>query len=155
VTPIPKGRELADPAAAGSQVGALADLQLDDVRKAGTEAAVAHATYETRDGLSLMLSGIQNAEQRYLSIRVAASSPAAQAQARDLNGRLAGWEFEIPGYRYDAVFRPLAALLKPLPVPAGASAPARRSQGAPTPLPFGPQAGSAGGQDQALPQQSR
>ena len=32
--PIPKGRELADPAAPAAQAGALAGLQLDDVRKA-------------------------------------------------------------------------------------------------------------------------
>ena len=36
VSPIPKGRELADPGAGATQAGALVGLQLDDVRKAGT-----------------------------------------------------------------------------------------------------------------------
>lgn len=154
VTPIPKGRELADPAAAGSQAGALAGLQLDDVRKAGAEAAVAHATYLTSDGLALTLSGIQNAEQRYLSIAASATSPAALAQARELNARLAGWEFEVPGYRYDSLFRPLERLLKPKALPAGAGAPAPAPAGPPARLPFGPQPGPAAGQDQVTPQQS-
>ena len=151
VTPIPKGRLLGDPAAAGSQVGALAGLQLDDVRKAGTQAAVAHAIYLTRDGLTLTLAGIQQAEQRYVTIAVSGSSPAAQMQARDLNARLAGWEFEVPGYRYDSLFRPLEPLLQPKRVAAaGSSAPARRPAGVPARLPFGPQAG----QDKVTPQRS-
>ncbi len=152
VTPIPKGRELGDPAAAGSQAGALAGLQLDDVRRTGTQAAVAHATYVTTDGLTLTLSGIQDAEQRYISIAVSGSSPAAQTQARDLNARLAGWQFEVPGYRYDALFRPLEPLLNPKPVAAaaGSSAPARSPVGAPARLPFGPQTGD----DKVTPQQS-
>ena len=28
---------------------------------------------------------------------------------------MAGWEFEVPGYRFDTLFRPLEQLLKPLP----------------------------------------
>jgi Domain of unknown function (DUF4340) len=139
VSPIPKGRELGDPAAAGSQAGALAGLQLDDVRKAGNPAAAAHAAYLTSDGLTVTLSGIQDAEQRYITIAVSGSSPAAQTQARDLNARLAGWEFELPGYRYDALFRPLEPLLKPKPAP-----------GTPARLPFGPQAG----EDKVTSQQS-
>jgi hypothetical protein len=154
VTPIPKGRELGDPAAPASQAGALAGLQLDDVRKAGSVAAAAHATFVTSDGLTLALSGIQEAEQRYLTITVSGSSPAAQAQARDLNARLAGWEFEVPGYRYDSLFHPLEQLLKPkaaASTPAGASGPTPGPAAGPARLPFGPQ----GGHDKVTPQQSQ
>ena len=152
VTPIPKGRELGDPAAPASQAGTLAGLQLDDVRKAGSGAAVAHATFVTSDGLTLALAGIQVAEQRYITIAVSGSSPTAQAQARDLNARLAGWEFEIPGYRYDSLFQPLEQLLKPktAATPAGASGPAQSPAAGPARLPFGPQ----GGEDKVTPQQS-
>jgi len=146
VTPIPKGRELGDPAAPASQAGALAGLQLDDVRKAGNLPAIAHATFVTSDGLTLALSGIQEAEQRYLTIAASGVSPTAQAQAHDLNARLAGWEFEIPGYRYESLFRPLEQLLKPKAV----AAPAAPAAG-PARLPFGP----PGSQDKATPQQSR
>jgi Domain of unknown function (DUF4340) len=121
VSPLPKGRELADPGAPAAQAGALVGLQLDDVRKAGTQAPVAQATFRMGDGLILTLAGIQDGETRYLSVAATASTPAAQPRARDLNARLAGWEFELPGYRYDTLFHPLEQLLKPKPVPAPAA----------------------------------
>jgi hypothetical protein len=123
ISPIPKGRELADAAAQAPQAGALAALQLDDVRKAGTAAGVAHASVHTRDGLVLAITGYQEAEQRYVNFQVTTDVPAAQPRARDLNARLAGWEFEIPSYRYDALFQPLEQLLKPKP-----TAPAAKSK---------------------------
>jgi len=57
VSPLPKGRELADPSAPASQAGALAGLQLDDVRKAATHTAASHARFHTGDGLTLTLTG--------------------------------------------------------------------------------------------------
>jgi hypothetical protein len=148
VTPIPKGRELADPAAASAQAGGLAGLQLDDVRKAGTAAPAATATFQTGDGLTLTLSGVKEGETRYLTVTAAATAPAAQQRARELNARLNGWEFEVPGYRYDGLFRPLEPLLKPKPTPAAASPKAASS---PAALPFGP---AAQGQGKVTPQQS-
>lgn len=115
VSPIPKGRELADASAPASLAGVLAGLQLDDVRKAGSLSPAAQASFLTDDGLTLVIAGIEDAEQRYIAVVAAASLPAAQARVRDLNARLSGWEFEIPGYRYDALFRPLEQLLKPKP----------------------------------------
>jgi len=117
VTPLPKGRELADPSAPAAQAGALLGLQLDDVRKAGAHAPAAQAIFRTGDGLILTLAGISEGETRYLTVAATASAPAAQQRAQDLNARLAGWEFELPGYRYDTLFRPLEQLLKPLPAP--------------------------------------
>ncbi len=117
VSPLPKGRELADPGAPAAQAGALAALQLDDVRKATGHAPAAQASFHTGDGLILTLAGIPEGETRYLSIAATASAPAAKPRAQELNARLAGWEFELPGYRYDTLFRPLEQLLKPLPTP--------------------------------------
>ena len=115
VTPLPKGRELGDAAAPAAQAGVLAGLQLDDVRKAGTLAAVAHGHFHTRDGLTLDIAGIQEGEQRYITVAASGARPGAQQKAQDLNARLSGWEFEVPGYRFDTLFRPLEQLLKPLP----------------------------------------
>jgi Domain of unknown function (DUF4340) len=120
LTPLPKGRELADPGAPAAQAGGLVGLQLDDVRKAAAHAPVAQATFHMGDGLVVTLAGIQDGETRYISVAATASTPAAQPRARDLNARLAGWEFELPGYRYDTLFHPLAELLKPLPAPSSA-----------------------------------
>ncbi len=142
VSPIPKGRRLADPSAPASQAAGLAGLQFDDVRKAGTPGAPAHAIFESRDGLSLAVAGIQDGERRYISVVATATTPAAQVLARDLNARLAGWEFELPGYRYDALFRPLEQLLVPKPSAAPAAGTPKEPYASPvaTPnaLPFGP-----------------
>jgi hypothetical protein len=130
VSPIPKGRKLADPSAPASQAAALAALQLDDVRKAATVAATAQAVFQTRDGLSLSIAGIKDGELRYITVAASAAAPDAQGRARDLNARVAGWEFELPGYRYDALFRPLEELLVPN----------KPASSAPAALPFGPKA---------------
>lgn len=153
VSPIPKGRELADASSPQAQAGALVGLQLDDVRKAAAHAVAAQATFRTNDGLILALAGIQEGETRYISVAVTASAAAAQARAQQLNARLTGWEFELPGYRYDTLFRPLEQLLKPLPAPkpAAASKPAHSASSAPSPLPFGPQ---GQGSSKVTPQQS-
>lgn len=44
----------------------------------------------------------------------AASEDVAQ-KAKDLNARLTGWVFEISDYKYEAIFKPAASLLKDLP----------------------------------------
>ena len=113
VSPLPRGRELSDATAPATQAGALAALQLDDVRKPGSAPAVAHARFHTHDGLVLDIAGFQDAEQRYITVAASAAEPAAQQRARDLNARLSGWQLELPGYRYDTLFRPLEQLLKP------------------------------------------
>ena len=46
-----------------------------------------------------------------------ASTPEAGLEAQRLNTRFSGWEFEIPDYKYAAIFTPVADLLKPLPLP--------------------------------------
>jgi hypothetical protein len=145
VSPIPKGRKLADPSAPASQAAALAALQLDDVRKAGTVAATAQAIFQTRDGLRLTIAGIKDGELRYITVAANATAPVAQDRARDLNARLAGWEFELPGYRYDGLFKPLEQLLVPNKrASSGLTASPNQSpvtpRAAPAPLPFGPKA---------------
>jgi hypothetical protein len=123
VNPIPKGRTLADPSAPTAQAGALAGLQLDDVRKAGTVTAAAQAIFQTRDGLTLTVVGIKDGELRYITVAANATAPAAQERARDLNARLAGWQFELPGYRYDGLFKPIEQLLVPKKPAASSSSP--------------------------------
>jgi hypothetical protein len=133
VSPLPSGRKLADPAGPAAQAGALAGLQLDDVRKAGAVPATAQAIFQTRDGLSLTIAGIKDGELRYITVVASATVPAAQGRAQDLNARVAGWEFELPGYRYDELFKPLEQLLVP-------KKPASSGPAASTALPFGPKA---------------
>lgn len=151
VPDLPKGRELASTAAANVTASGLAALSLDDVRKASTESRAAkpvslpasphksaadakqspgpaHATFHTFDGLTLDLSGHQEGDQRFIALAAQASSKDHEDEAKALNARLAGWEFEIPSYKYDSLFRPLDDLLKKLPEPAK---PAAKGKGVP------------------------
>ena len=132
VPDLPKGRELASPSAANPVASGLVSLTLDDVRRAAGESgkegnekdgksagkkrssgdgASARATFRTFDGLEIQLSGREDGDRRFISVSARASSPEAQAEADRLNARFAGWELEIPGYKYDGLFRPLEELL--------------------------------------------
>ena len=154
--PVPKGREVADASALAASAGALAGLQLDDVRKAGTTPGGAHASFLTRDGLLFAVSGSQEAERRFISIVAsvpgAGAAAPAVARARDLNARLGGsgirgaglplrHAVQAPGTAAEAAARPVAA---------PGAARHRPAPAAPPGLPFGPQAGPQG----AAPQQS-
>jgi hypothetical protein len=119
VTPLPKGRELSGPGAADSLAAALAGLTLEDVARApaaGTPAG-ARAVFRTFDALEVEVSGRKDGARSLVTLSARASDPAAQAEAQRLQAHLAGWEFEIPDYKYAAIFAPLTELLKPLPAP--------------------------------------
>jgi hypothetical protein len=114
VSPIPKGRSLTGPAVAEPIAASLAVLSLDEVRKADPGAAsngASHATFRTYDGLELALSGRQDGDHYLIAARAQGSSPQGEAEAQKLNTRLGGFEFEIPQYRYEVIFKPLMELL--------------------------------------------
>ncbi|HEY6482080.1 MAG TPA: DUF4340 domain-containing protein [Steroidobacteraceae bacterium] len=119
VAGIPKGRELSNPMAADPIAGSLGGLMLEDVQKApatpATTAAPAersHATFKTFDGLQVELVGHKDGTRSLISVSVASSAKATQAEAAALSARVNGWEFEIPSYKYDGLYRPLEDLLK-------------------------------------------
>jgi hypothetical protein len=93
-------------------------------------AGPARATFRTFDGLTLDLSGHQEGDQRFIALTAQASSKDHEDEAKALNARLAGWEFEIPSYKYDSLFRPLDDLLKKPPEPVK---PAAKGKGVPPP----------------------
>jgi hypothetical protein len=119
VSPIPKGRELTGPGAADGVAGTLSALNLDDAHKGDTvaEAQAAHAVFRTFDGLEVELTGRKDGTRSLLAIHARSSSKDSEAEAQTLNARLEGWEFEIPDYKYTAIFRPLEELLKKPPEP--------------------------------------
>jgi hypothetical protein len=118
VSNLPKGRELSSASAADPVAGSLASLTLDDVRKAAaaqsTAADTAHAVFHTFDGLVVDVAGRKEGDLRYIRLSAHADAAGAKAQA-DALAKFDGWELAIPGYKYDAVFRPMDELLKPLP----------------------------------------
>jgi hypothetical protein len=120
VSPLPKGRELAGTGAADALGAALSGLTLDDVAKAPQPPAAAgpHATFRTFDGLDVELLGRKDGTRSLIRVSARANDTQAGNEAQQLSARLDGFEFEIPDYKYAALFTSLAELLKPLPEPA-------------------------------------
>jgi hypothetical protein len=131
VTPVPKGRELSGPGAADTLAVALSALTLEDVAKAGvSDPKAPRALFRTFDGLEVEVAGRKDGNRALVTLNARAAVPAANEEAQRLQPRLAGWEFEIPDYKYAAIFTPLTELLKPLPEP-----PAKPAKTAKTPKP--------------------
>ncbi len=131
VADIPKGRELSNPTAADPIAGSLGGLTLDDAQHAPSTPpdpkTVSHATFHTFDGLSVDLSGRKDGTRTLISVAATSTDKATEAQAQSLVARTQGWEYEIPAYKYDAIFRPLEDLLKKPPEPAKKAADSKKA----------------------------
>ena len=115
---VPRGRKLTGADAADTMDSALSNLTLTDVRKttpAPRGTALARAVFKTFDGLEIDISGYEQAGSHYIDVAAVATQKSADAEARQINSRVHGWTYQIPGYRYDEAFQPLSALLQPLP----------------------------------------
>ena len=117
VAPIPKGRALTSAGAADAIAAALSSLMLEDVQKAAAPAGgkLSHAVFRTFDGLEIEAAGRKDGAHAFISLKASASAKDSEAESQQLNTRLGGWEFEIPEYKYSAIFRTLEELLQPLP----------------------------------------
>ena len=105
VSPLPKGRELSSPGAADAPGGALSSLTLDDVSKApASPAAAARAVVRTFDGLEITITGRKDGTRSLVSLAAQSSAASGAAEAQQLDARLAGWEFQVPDYKYAAIF---------------------------------------------------
>jgi hypothetical protein len=103
----PPGRKAAEPAVLAPSPTTYSGLTADDVAAAGdidfSKATVATVTLS--DGNVITITGAASADKHWVQVR--ASKDAA------LDAKGAGRAFEITGYRYDAIFRPLEQLLVP------------------------------------------
>jgi hypothetical protein len=120
VSPIPKGRALLGPAVADGIAGALGGLTLDDVRKAQDvpQSQVSHVVYRTFEGLEVEVAGRKDTAHSLIAVSAHAGGKETEAEAARINARCQGREFEIPDYKYTAIFTPLEDLLSKPPVPA-------------------------------------
>jgi hypothetical protein len=126
---VPGGRKAADPAVLAPSPTTLSGLTADDVTTVGdidfSKATVATVTLS--DGGVITVTGATSGDKHW--VHVQASKDAA------LNAKATGRAFEIAGYRYDAIFRPLEQLLVPKESPAakkGSSAAAAGSSPGPS-----------------------
>ncbi len=140
VAGLPKGKSLSAPTAANSVAMALASLSLADVRAASafqSTPAAAHATFKTFDGLVVEADGWVQEQKHYIALRPSfdaalaerfkvATAPAEEKEdespkpaapnvaedAKKLAAKVTGWVYEIPDYKYEAIFIPADPLVK-------------------------------------------
>ena len=124
VPDLPRGRELSHRAAADAAAEVLARLEFDEVRRSAAPAGRPRhdrTVVRSFDGLVVTLEGWAEGERRWLAVAVrfdaaaaarfpAAAPPAAgaspvQAEAERIARMTGGWQYRVPGYRYDAIFR--------------------------------------------------
>ena len=131
---IPKGRTVASAMTFDGQAEALAAFNFDDVRAlpATPAAATDHATYRTFAGEVFEFAGRRDTQKAYVTVNAGhdaalaaqfapapGSPPAKAAIAADrLAARSRGVEYEIPVYKYEAIFKPQEDLLEKKPAAA-------------------------------------
>lgn len=135
VSNIPKGRKLSYEGSGNSLANAIESVSLDDIRaKITTPQATAanvtvessKATYRTFDGVTVEITGRKESapglkqddpkvEQFFITLTATSNDKATQAEAEKLNAHVAGKEFEISSYKFEAMFKPLDDLLEALP----------------------------------------
>jgi hypothetical protein len=121
VAAIPKGRTLSSAGAADGVGSVFAALEADDVRRAPAAASDAarpdHAIFRTFNGLELDVTGRLEGTHHYVALLARSTAKESQAEADAANARFGGWQFEIPSYKYQAMFTPVEQLLKPIEPP--------------------------------------
>ena len=114
VADIPDDRELSYSTVANGLAGALNDLDLDDVRAAGDDAATAVITeFLTDDGLRITARTTSEDDVHWLTL-AASSAGADPNEADELNDSLGGWQFRIADYKANLLTRRWEDILKPL-----------------------------------------
>lgn len=116
LTGVPSGRKAADSAQLAPSPNTFGALNADDVAAAGdldfSKPSV--VTLTMSDGNIVTFTGATIGDKRWIQV----TDPKDAA----LTAKTAGRAFEIPAYRFDAIFKPLEQLLVPKPAPAAKAA---------------------------------
>lgn len=117
---VPPGRKAADAGSLAPSPNAFSGLSADDVAAVGdidfSKATIATVTLS--GGEAITLTGASSGDKHWIQVR--ATKDAA------LTAKAAGRAFEIAGYRFDSIFRPLEQLLVPKAPPPGKTATAKK-----------------------------
>jgi len=116
IADLPEGTRLRTDAALAELAGALAGLDLDDVRPAPEmdfpEGGIAAAEFVTFDGLAIKLRLIEHQGADWVAV-AASGSGAAEAERNAINDRVGRWAYAIPKARARLLRTRLADLTKP------------------------------------------
>ncbi|HEX4241018.1 MAG TPA: DUF4340 domain-containing protein [Steroidobacteraceae bacterium] len=125
---VPAGRKAAEPATLAPSPSVLSSLTADDVSPASnvdfTKPTV--ATVTLADGTVLTVTGTSSGDKHWIELK--------SSKDTALDAKLAGRAFEIPGYRYDSIFRPIDQLLVPKEPPPSAKGAKSPSAGPDSPV---------------------
>lgn len=133
VEKLPKGKSMRSPSGANGVATALSALTLTDVQakdEFGSEPPADHARFATFDGLLVEIDGWKRDERRFITLKATfdgaqakrfeaaavegeakPATPNVAEEAKSLAAKTTGWVYEIPGYRYDSLFKPIDELL--------------------------------------------
>lgn len=112
----PEGARFKPDATLAEPAGALAALDLDDVKPTAEmaipDSGVATAEFATSDGLSVKLRLIAQNGADWVTLE-AAGSGAAEADGKAINDKVARWAYAIPAHRAKLLRTRLADLVEP------------------------------------------
>jgi Domain of unknown function (DUF4340) len=112
---VPPGRKAADAASLAPSPTTYSGLTADDVTPV-SEVDFSKATVATvtlADGNVITLTGAAAGDKHWIQVKASKDDA--------LNAKTAGRAFDVVGYRFDAIFRPLEQLLLPKAPPPGAN----------------------------------
>jgi hypothetical protein len=115
--PIPAGRKAVDPHALAPSNTVLGNLTAEDVAAATDVdfSTPSQAILTLSDGGVITVTGAPAGDKRWIQLK--------SSKDEALTAKTQGRAFEVAGYRYDAIFRPLEQLLAPKESPAAAKKP--------------------------------
>jgi hypothetical protein len=113
---LPPGRKPVSPAMLTGAASALDELHIDDVRGplAQLPKETSHARFTTFDGLAVDVDGWSDSGKAVVRVRAESKSPDTAAEAERINARAQRHDYELPSYKYNAIFRSIDALLEPV-----------------------------------------
>jgi hypothetical protein len=110
---MPAGKKLKTDYALEDVVNAFARVEMEDVRKAGAGDAKAAAekaskpgvaSFESETGLKITITVRSEGDARWATV-TATGDGDAKAEADKINAHVKGWEFKLPGWKYDQMFK--------------------------------------------------
>lgn len=114
VAVIPEGRELRYPSVVDGMAGVVSGLNLADVAVAidrqGDDGA-ATTVFTTFDGLQLTIESTHRDENTWITVH-AVHTDANSDEAREIEDRVSGWEYQIQSYKADQLRRRWDDILK-------------------------------------------
>lgn len=114
VLDIPEGRELSYATVGNSIAGALAGLELDDVRKHVDAPASTSVDFDTWDDMRLSVEIVVEDEATWLTFAAASADEeaATESEVATINERLAGWQYQIAEHKKNLLIRRWDDLLR-------------------------------------------